>query len=214
MKTDDKKLSVDFECSENSFEEYYCPIPISLCLLKTKTLLEILALRKRRDWVGVSFRKEARFPLELTIMGDYTTHSRLCAEIKQFKLSEFFRDIPKMLPTAKLLMKTRFLKECIERLQGGYYSPVFMLSMNGETTSISKVGNAVIIPPEEMERIETVESSKALYHVYDFRKVVKAGSRLAKFVTLEYSTNGPMRISFRPDKFEGRLDYYLAPITF
>ena len=54
------------------------------------------------------------------------------------------------------------------------------------------------------------ESSAATFDTSMLEKMVKAGSALADVVTLEFSTNKPIKLDFRLP-YEGKLIFYLAP---
>jgi len=211
VKSDNKTISLDFECLDTSFKEYYCPKPLAITFTDMQPIKKTLALTEKNETIAVSFK---RGELVFRIWSkEYRNDGSLrIVEVNSLKISELFQDVPKILPKTRLLLKARDLKVEVRKLHNISFFPYMILSADSESASIT-VGNvsgkATNTLPKE--RIETTEPSKALYGFRDFRKAVLAGSRLAKFVTLEYSTNSLLRICFRPEKFQGRLDYYLTP---
>jgi len=75
------------------------------------------------------------------------------------------------------------------------------------------VGNVVVEVEkgtDELLNLEAKESSKSTFSLNYLSEMVRAASNLSDVVSLEFSTDMPVRLNFEmPSK--GKLQYYLAP---
>jgi proliferating cell nuclear antigen len=123
-------------------------------------------------------------------------------------------------PTPKLTFNTRVkmiagsLRDMIEDSQAisdnvKFESSVqkFVVNASGElstaTIELEKGSEALL-------DLEVKEPSKATFNLNYLAEIIKAGSTASEVVTVEYSTNMPVRIQFEMPQ-QGRLQYYLAP---
>ena len=58
--------------------------------------------------------------------------------------------------------------------------------------------------------LDVKENSAATFNLNYLGEMVKAGSATSEIVTMEFSTNMPIRLEFEMSQ-QGRLTYYLAP---
>lgn len=63
---------------------------------------------------------------------------------------------------------------------------------------------------ENLLELEAKEPSKSTYSLNYLSQIAKAGAATAELVTVEFSTNMPIRLAFDVPQ-QGRLMYYLAP---
>ena len=63
---------------------------------------------------------------------------------------------------------------------------------------------------EEILGFEVKEASKSMFSLSYLSEMVKAASNVSDIVTIEFSTDMPVRLNFELPQ-SGRLQYYLAP---
>jgi proliferating cell nuclear antigen len=83
----------------------------------------------------------------------------------------------------------------------------FVIKASGDLGSVTiDVGKE----SEEILGFEVKEASKAMFSLSYLSEMIKAASNVSDIVTIEFSTDMPVRLNFELPQ-SGRLQYYLAP---
>jgi len=121
---------------------------------------------------------------------------------------------PKLSFNARVKMIAGSLRDMIEDSQA--ISDNVKLESTGEkfiVNSSGELSSATIELEKGSEALldlEVKEPSKATFNLNYLAEIIKAGATTSEVVTVEYSSNMPVRIQFEMPQ-QGRLQYYLAP---
>ncbi len=199
---------VDFEWSKVVFQEYVCDGPTKLCV----NIGEMLKLLRRvggDESVELSLDpKGAR--LSMTLKGKYTrTFSMATLEPSTEEVPT-----PKIAFKASARLTTELLKNALDDAQA--VSDHIVFDISGEKLLIKAtgdMGNVVVEVEkgtEELLSLEAMEPSRATFSLSYLSEMVKASMNLSDILSLELSTDMPIRLNFELPQ-SGRLQYYLAP---
>ena len=198
---------VDFELPSSAFESYSCPQPERI-MIGLSDLLKLLRRAKSDERLELTYDGKSK-RLELTFRGKV---------VKKFTLPTL-EHVEEEVPTpnitfnAKAKLPSQLLSEAIEDAK--LISESVRLEIEPERLVIrssSELSSASI----ELSRdggvieLEVKEPSRAAFALSYLSEMVKAGASTSDLVTVELSTNMPLRLSFEPPS-GGRLLYYLAP---
>lgn len=199
---------VDFELQSSAFESYSCPTPLKI-RVNMNSMLKLLRRTGSDEHLEIVY-DEATKKIEMTLKGKMT---------RKFTMPTL-EPAEEEVPTPKLAFNTRVkmiaasLKDMIEdsqaisdnvRLESS--SDKFVVNASGELSSATielEKGS------EPLLDLEVKEPSKATFNLNYLAEIIKAGSAASEVVTVEYSTNMPVRVQFEMPQ-QGRLQYYLAP---
>ncbi len=198
---------VDFELPSSAFESYSCPVPERI-RIGLSDLLKLLRRAKSDEKLELSYDGRTK-KLELTFKGKV---------VKRFTLPTL-EHVEEEVPTpnisfnAKVKLPSQLLNEVIEdakliseSVRFEVEPGRFMLKSSSELSSASieltKDGGII--------ELEVKEPSRAAFALSYLSEMVKAGASTSELVTVELSTNMPLRLDFEPPS-GGRLLYYLAP---
>lgn len=199
---------VDFALSKDAVEEYSCSTPIKLCI----NIAEMLKLLRRvggNESIELTYDPE-KAKLDIVLKSNYTrTFSIATLEPTTDEVPA-----PKIAFNAQARITTDCLKNAIDdaatvsdHIQFEMVEGKLVMRSSGD------LGSAVIEveeASEELLKMAFSEPSQATFSLSYLSDMVKAASSLSDIVTLEFSTNMPIRLNFElPQK--GQLQYYLAP---
>ncbi len=199
---------VEFEWPKASFDEYVCDNPMRVCI----NISEMLKLLRRVRGGNT---------LELTVNeGKSRLNMRLSdSYIKNFSVP-ILEPISEEVPTpnvafdVKARVTTSFLKDAID--DASTVSDSIKLEMTKEKMIMSadgSLGSVSIEIEKESESalgFEVKKEAKATFSLSYLSDIIRSASPSSKVVTLEFSTDMPIKLNFElPSK--GKLQYYLAP---
>jgi len=199
---------VDFELPKDAVEEYTCSSPVKLCINITE-MSKLLRRVSGNESIELTYDpKKAK--LNMLLKSNYTrTFSIATLEPTTDEVPA-----PKIAFNAQARITTDCLKNAIgdaatmsDHIQFEMVEGKLIMRSSGD------LGSAIIEIEETSEELLNMtfsEPSQATFSLSYLSDMVKAASSLSDIVTLEFSTNMPIRLNFElPQK--GRLQYYLAP---
>ncbi|MEM2123304.1 MAG: proliferating cell nuclear antigen (pcna) [Candidatus Bathyarchaeia archaeon] len=199
---------VDLDLPIEAFQEYECSQHFTV-RLSLDGLIRLLKRAKTNERVEITYNMDTK-KVELTVKNEVK---------KEFTISTL-ETVEEKTPTPKITFKSRIkmtstsLKEIIEDAQAIGDSIIFetipeklIVSVEGELNSakfeLDKSSPAVI-------EFAAEEPSKASFNLTYLADMVKAGSSSSEILSLEFSTNMPLKLEF-PLPQSGGLSYYVAP---
>ena len=198
---------VDFEWNKAAFQEYSCLQP-------TKIRLNVTDIVKKLRGAGqepleMSYDDSTR-KLNMVIKGKWKTTFTL----PTLDPGDEEVPTPKIAFNTKIKMISSSFKDIIDQIQTVSDNVKF------ETTADKFVAEAITElsgAKIELEKgsdvlleIEVKEPCKATFNLNYLSEISKAGSSAAELVTLEFSTNMPVKLEYEMPQ-QGKLLYYLAP---
>jgi len=199
---------IDFEWPKAVFDGYECEEKVKLCV----NLGEMLKLLRR---VGSDESIELGLD-EDTARLKIRLRGRYVRTFKMPMLEPIGEEvpIPKVTFSVKTRMTTRSLKDAIDdvsivsdHIRFEATPERFLMTGDGVMGSVSvEIGRE----SEPLLSLEVAEESRAMFSLSYLSDMVKAASAISEIVTLEFSTDMPVRLNFEMPQ-EGKLQYYLAP---
>lgn len=199
---------VDFEYQKDAFQEFECAGTTKICV----SLGEMLKLLKRvgsGETLEMTLDKAAN-RLSMKLTGRYTR--RFAIPLLQPSTSEL--PTPKLTFDARIKLDADHLKDAILEVsnvsdQVRFTASQDRLSLVGE----SETGRVEIDFERDNPSVYEFNVQgevKALYGISFLEDMVRAGSDNSKLVSVEFSTDKPVKLDYElPPR--GRLTYYLAP---
>jgi len=199
---------VDFTMQKTVFDEYISDQNAKICL----NLGELLKLLKRagRDESVEIFLDESTGHFVITIRGKYTRTFRM----PTLEAMEDEVPTPKVTFNAKVTLTADGLRQSLEDV--ALVSDHVRMETDGEKFMMSAKGDIMGANVElkkgsdALLSLEVKEPSRATYPLSYLSDIVKAASSTSEIVTLEFSTDMPVRLDFK-QPYDGSLVYYLAP---
>ena len=199
---------VDFEWPRTVFEEYVCDDPTKLCV-NIGEMLKLLRRVSGEESVELGLdSKSAR--LNMILKGKYT---------RTFGMATLEPSTEEV-PTPKIAFKTsarlttELLKNALDDALAVSDHIIFDISTDRLLIrAAGDVGNIVIDVEkgtEELLSLEAKEPARATFSLNYLSEMVKASANLSDIVSLELSTDMPIKLNFELPQ-SGRLQYYLAP---
>ena len=198
---------VDFEWNKSAFQEYSCLQP-------TKIRLNVTDIVKKLRGAGqepleMSYDETTR-KLTMVIKGKWKTTFTL----PTLDPGDEEVPTPKIAFNTKIKMISSSFKDIIDQIQTVSDNVKFettpekfiveaVTEMSGAKIELEK-GSDVLL------ELEVKEPCKATFNLNYLTEISKAGSSAAELVTLEFSTNMPVKLEYEIPQ-QGRLLYYLAP---
>jgi len=199
---------VDFEWQKAAFEEYTCVEPMKIRV----SLASMLRLLKRvgSDEVLEMFYDDKTRKLNLTLKG------KMMRKFTIPTLDPGQEEVPtpKITFNAKVKLATSIFRDIIDDVHT--VSDNVRLEATPEkltaaaTTELSSAIIELDKASEMLIELAVKEPSKATFNLNYLSEIAKAGAATADLVTLEFTTNMPIRLTFDIPQ-QGQLMYYLAP---
>ena len=199
---------VDFEWPKTVFDEYTCSEAMKMCI-NVSELLKLLKRAGRGESAELSLdEKTAR--LRVKISGKYVrTFNMPTLEAMEEEVPT-----PKVTFNVKAEVTTDGLHQAIEdallvsdhvRIEVDKEMMVMRATgdLMGAIIELKSGGDALL-------GLEAKEASKATYSLSYLSEIVKAAAALSEIVTVEFSTDMPIKLDFKQQR-EGKLTFYLAP---
>jgi len=121
---------------------------------------------------------------------------------------------PKITFNSKVKLTTSIFRDIIEDVQAVSDNVRLETAPDKLTaTATTELSSAMIELDKGSEmllELDVKEASKATYNLNYLSEITKAGASTSEIVTVEFSTNMPIRLEFDIPQ-QGRLLYYLAP---
>lgn len=197
---------VDFEWSRSAFDEYEVDKPTTMGL----NVKETLKLLKRISGESLELNfDESTGKLEMKLIGRYT---------RRFTISTIQltgEEIPPL--KVEFDVSAKITSSCLERtvadastvsdiLKFKATKDKLIMEASGElgdvTVELDKTSDALL-------DLQVKQPSEASYSLTFLEDIVKSASDLAGTVSLEFSSDRPLKLNF--DVLQGKLIYYIAP---
>jgi proliferating cell nuclear antigen len=199
---------VDFEWPKNVFDEYVCDEPVKLCI----NFSEMLKLLRR---IGTNETIDLNFDPKNTKL-NIVLKSKYARTFSMATLEPSNEDVPT--PKISFNSTARITASCLknsiddastvsDQIQFETTEGKLSLKASGDWGSVS---SDIEKGSEELLSLEVKEPSKATYSLNYLLEMVKAASNLSDIVTVEFSSEMPIRLNFELPQ-NGKLQYYLAP---
>jgi proliferating cell nuclear antigen len=199
---------VDFEWQKTAFEEYTCQEP-------TKIRVNIASMLKLLKRVGSDEILEMLYD-EKTRKLNLTLKGKMMRKFTIPTLDPAQEEVPtpKITFNSKVKLATSTFRDIIDDVQA--VSDNVRLETTPEkltaaaTTELSSAVIELEKASEMLIELDVKEPSKATFNLNYLSEITKAGASAAEIVTVEFSSNMPIRLEFDIPQ-QGRLSYYLAP---
>ena len=199
---------VDFEMYKTSFDEYEATEESRVCV-NLSELLKLLKRAGRDDIIELSLDEETgRFLVKM--IGRYIrTFNMPTLEASEEEVPE-----PKLTFNAKVTLTTDDFNDTLK--DAALVSDNVRIETDGESLVMNAKGDIsgarieIKKGSDALISIEAKEPSKATFSLSYLTEIVKAASATSDIVTLEFSTDMPIRLDFR-QRYDGKLVYLLAP---
>ncbi|MEM2093784.1 MAG: proliferating cell nuclear antigen (pcna) [Candidatus Bathyarchaeia archaeon] len=199
---------VDFEWPSTIFEEYVCDVSTKLCI----NIGEMLKLLRR---VSVDESLELGFDSKSARLS-MVLKSRYTRTFGMATLEPSTEDIPtpKIVFNASARLTTELLRNALDDAHAVSDHITFDISSERLLMrATGDVGNVIITVEkgtEELLSLEVSEPSRATFSLNYLSEMVKASTSLSEVVSIDLSTDMPIRLNFELPQ-GGKLQYYLAP---
>jgi proliferating cell nuclear antigen len=199
---------VDFEWPKTIFDEYVCTEPSKMCI-NISELLKLLKRASKEEYVELALdEKTGRLQVRMT--GKYTRTFTM----PLLETSEEEVPTPRITFNVRAKATTDGLRRALEdaelvsdhvRIEADGEKLVFQAAgdLMGATIELKKGSDALL-------DLDAKEPSKATFSLSYLSEIVKAASATSDIVTLEFSTDMPIKLDFQ-QVGEGKLVFYLAP---
>ena len=199
---------VDFEWQKTAFEEYTCQEP-------TKIRVNIASMLKLLKRVGSDEILEMLYD-EKTRKLNLTLKGKMMRKFTMPTLDPAQEEVPtpKITFNSKVKLTTSIFRDIIDDVQA--VSDNVRLETTPEkliavaTTELSSAVIELDKASEMLIELDVKEPSKATFNLNYLSEITKAGASTSEIVTVEFSSNMPIRLEFDIPQ-QGRLSYYLAP---
>jgi len=198
---------VDFEWNKSAFQEYECLQP-------TKIRLNVSDIVKKLRSSGsepleMSYDDSAR-KLGMVIKGKWRTTFTL----PTLDPGDEEVPTPKISFNTKVKMVSSSFKDIIDQIQTVSDNVRFETTqekfMAEAVTELSGAKIELEKGSDILLELTVKEQSKATYNLNYLSEISKAGSAASELVTLEFSSNMPVKLEYEMPQ-QGKLLYYLAP---
>jgi proliferating cell nuclear antigen len=199
---------VDFEWQKTAFEEYECAEPTKI-RINMASLLKLLKRVGSDEVLEMVYDDKTR-KLNLTLKG------KIMRKFTMPTLDPAQEEVPtpKITFNSKVKLTTSIFRDIIEDVQA--VSDNVRLEASAEkltaaaTTELSSAVIELDKGSEMLLELDVKEPAKATYNLNYLAEITKAGASTSEIVTVEFSSNMPIRLEFDIPQ-QGRLLYYLAP---
>jgi len=199
---------VDFVMQKTVFDEYVSDEETKICL----NLSELLKLLKRagKDEAVELLLDEKTAQFVITVRGKYVRTFRM----PTLEASEDEVPTPKIVFNAKVTLTADGFRQSLEDV--ALVSDYVRVETDGEKVTMNAKGDIMGANIElkkgsdALLSIEAKEPSKSAFPLSYLSEIVKAAAATSDIVTLEFSTDMPIRLDFK-QRYDGTLVYFLAP---
>jgi len=199
---------VDFEMQKTVFDEFVSDKDTKICL----NLNELLKLLRRagKDEPVELLLDEKTGQFVVTVRGKYVRTFRM----PTLEASEDEVPTPKVPFNVKVTLTTDGLRQSLEDV--ALVSDYVRMETDGETVLMNAKGDIMGANVElkkgsdALLSLEAKEPSKSNFPLSYLSEIVKAAAATSDIVTMEFSTDMPIRLDFK-QRYDGRLVYFLAP---
>ena len=199
---------VDFVMQKTVFDEYVSDEETKICL----SLTELLKLLKRagRDEAVELLLDEKTAQFVITIRGKYVRTFRM----PTLEASEDEVPTPKIVFNAKVTLTADGFRQSLEDV--ALVSDYVRVETDGDKVTMNAKGDIMGANIElkkgsdALLSIEAKEPSRSAFPLSYLSEIVKAAAATSDIVTLEFSTDMPIRLDFK-QRYDGTLIYFLAP---
>jgi proliferating cell nuclear antigen len=199
---------VDFEWSKTVFNEYECDERTQLCI-NFHEMVKFLRRVKSGEEIVITFNQD-QAQLNILLKNGYSRTFSMAT------LEPTSDDVPtpKIDFDSMARITTRCLKDSITDVST--VSDEILFEAGAEKLSLKAqggLGSVTINIEKDSEELLTLNSEKlstATYSVNYLQDMIKTAANISDIVTIEFSTNMPLRLSFELPE-QGKLQYYLAP---
>ncbi len=199
---------VDFFMQNSAFDEYNSEGDMKICLNMSE-LLKLLKRAGKDETVELSLdEKTGQF--RIIIKGRYTRSFNM----PTLETSEEEIPTPNIAFNAKVTLTTDGLRRALDDV--ALVSDHVRIETDGERLLMSAKGDVmganIVIEKgsDALLSMDVKESSRATFSLSYLTEIVKAAGATSDVVTIEFSTDMPIRLDFK-QQYEGKLAYYLAP---
>lgn len=199
---------VDFELPKTVFDEFVCDEPTKLCI-NTSEMLKLLRRVGGDESIELNVdSKTGR--LNMILRSKYTRTFSMAT----LEPSSEEPPTPKLSFNTKVKVTTTFIKDALEDTTR-ISDYVKLEASEGKFTLESKgdLGSASIEVEkgsEEILSLDVKEPSRATFSLNFLSEMIKAASNVSDIITVEFSTNMPVRLNLELPQ-QGKFQYYLAP---
>ena len=199
---------VDFEWQRSAFEEYTCEQPRKIRV----SIASMLRLLKRvgSDEVLEMLYDDKMRKLNLTLKG------KMMRKFTMPTLEPAQEEVPtpKITFNSKVKLTTSILRDIIDDVRA-VSDNVRLEATTERLTAVAatELSSALIELDKGSEmllELDVKERSKATFNLNYLSEITKAGASTSEIVTVEFSSNMPIRLQFEIPQ-QGRLQYYMAP---
>lgn len=199
---------VDFTMQKTVFDEYVSDEDTKICL----SLSELLKLLKRagKDEAVELLLDDKTAQFVITVRGKYTRTFRM----PTLEASEDEVPTPKIVFNAKATLTADGFRQSLEDV--ALVSDYVRVETDGEKVTMNAKGDIMGANIElkkgsdALLSVEVKEPSKSAFPLSYLSEIVKAASATSDIVTLEFSSDMPIRLDFK-QRYDGTLVYFLAP---
>jgi len=199
---------VDFEWQKAAFEEYTCIEPTKI-RVNIASMLKLLKRVSSDEILEMLYDDKTR-KLNLTLKG------KMMRKFTMPTLDPAQEEVPtpKITFNSKVKLTTSTFRDIIEDVQA--VSDNVRLETTPEkltaaaTTELSSAVIEVDKGSDNLLELAVKEPSKATFNLNYLSEITKAAASTSEIVTVEFSSNMPIRLEFDIPQ-QGRLSYYLAP---
>jgi len=199
---------VDFEWQRSAFEEYTCEQPRKIRV----SIASMLRLLKRvgSDEVLEMLYDDKMRKLNLTLKG------KMMRKFTMPTLEPAQEEVPtpRITFNSKVKLTTSILRDIIDDVRA-VSDNVRLEATTERLTAVAatELSSALIELDKGSEmllELDVKEPSKATFNLNYLSEITKAGASTSEIVTVEFSSNMPIRLQFEIPQ-QGRLQYYMAP---
>lgn len=199
---------IDFAMQKTVFDEYASDEDMKICL----NLSELLKLLKRagKDESVELLLDEKTGQFVITVSGKYTRTFRM----PTLEASEDEVPTPKITFNAKVTLTADGFRQSLEDV--ALVSDYVRVETDGEKVTMNAKGDIMGANVElkkgsdALLSLEAKEPSRSAFPLSYLSEIVKAAAATSDIVTLEFSTDMPIRLEFK-QRYDGTLVYFLAP---
>jgi proliferating cell nuclear antigen len=199
---------VDFEWPKELFEKYECD-SVTKLTVNLGELLKFLRRSRKSEPVTLSL-SEKTGQLQILITGKYVRSFVMPV----LDLVEEETPTPKIVFNIKAKLSSESLREAIT--DANLVSDHVRIEATSEKLSFNSKGDLMGARIElqkggdDLLDLEVIESSKCMFSLSYLSDIIKIASLTSEIVTLEFSTDMPLKLDFQQLK-GGKLIFYLAP---
>jgi proliferating cell nuclear antigen len=203
---------VDFEWPKSRFETFICKASAKISV-NIGELLKILKRADEKESLEIAVRDvKARSKLEITIIGK----TRRVFTLPTLEPSEEDVPMPKIVFNSRAKMTVQGFQSTLQDAE--LVSDHVRIQAEPEKVSLHAEGDLMTAHMELLKdkdsgvllSLEAQETQKATFSLRYLSDILKAATLVADLVTVEFSSDMPLKLIFHGEP-DSKLDYYLAP---